>query len=459
MVTIIDDPYSGNVFGRIGKGLGQGLSEQLPKEIEKSRLSSALKNLQDNPDMPPLERLRNLYKAGATESQISQIEPYIRNAAIRKRGQQRNEPSVQNLPGQNQMIQGTQQQMPEQGTQGVTQTGMKQPPDNAQTLSTPGSEASARQPLYVPSPQDIENESFRLMELDPNLYDSYEKANQQARVNLSYPAEVQAQNIAAGERQQLQQTRLENDFNKQVGEKLGDPVTGLAKNIPGETLDRIKAKAEADVLRGKSEKNATRDAVSEALEMGKAANNIENNLGTRPFFGKAPKKLIDDLKSAKKPFEKSGELELFKNLQMLYSDIGDHLASFNTWIPNKKLEKDIVEANVKDSSAKIAATITKDITPDDSLFSVGYLLSKTDKDDAAIMNEIQRMQNEGVIDLNARQIRELSTYYPLKPGMGDLLWDSVIGLAGIGGLALEYITGNKKKVGRMQATKQLLGKE
>jgi hypothetical protein len=46
MVTIIDDPYSGNAFGRIGKGIGKGLSDQLPKEVERGRLSAGLKKLE-----------------------------------------------------------------------------------------------------------------------------------------------------------------------------------------------------------------------------------------------------------------------------------------------------------------------------------------------------------------------------------------------------------------------------
>lgn len=56
MVTIIDDPYSGNAFGRIGKGIGKGLSEQLPKEVERGRLSAGLKKLEkESADLDPMQ--------------------------------------------------------------------------------------------------------------------------------------------------------------------------------------------------------------------------------------------------------------------------------------------------------------------------------------------------------------------------------------------------------------------
>lgn len=54
MVQVISDPYSGNIFGRIGHGIGKGLSEQLPKEIERSRLSAGLKKLGEKKDQQGL---------------------------------------------------------------------------------------------------------------------------------------------------------------------------------------------------------------------------------------------------------------------------------------------------------------------------------------------------------------------------------------------------------------------
>ena len=58
---IINDPYSGNAFGRIGKGIGQGLSEQLPKELERGRLSQGLKELEKEKDLTPYQQASKLY--------------------------------------------------------------------------------------------------------------------------------------------------------------------------------------------------------------------------------------------------------------------------------------------------------------------------------------------------------------------------------------------------------------
>ena len=50
-----------NIFGRIGSGLGQGLAEQIPQEIERNRLTTGLRNFeQDAGGLSPIQQLSRL---------------------------------------------------------------------------------------------------------------------------------------------------------------------------------------------------------------------------------------------------------------------------------------------------------------------------------------------------------------------------------------------------------------
>src|SRR5258708_9288631 len=85
MAQIIPNEY-GNIAGRIGKGFGQtlaqGLTEQIPKEAERYRLAQGLRQMQENPQATPLDRLIQLYGLPGGKEAAPQLEPYLSNLAL-----------------------------------------------------------------------------------------------------------------------------------------------------------------------------------------------------------------------------------------------------------------------------------------------------------------------------------------------------------------------------------------
>lgn len=87
----------GNIFGRIGGALGQGLAESIPKEVERKRLSNALQEIGNNPDLNPYQKFSALASAPGSTPQIVesggrllQQQQYL--DAIKKQYQEQNQP-------------------------------------------------------------------------------------------------------------------------------------------------------------------------------------------------------------------------------------------------------------------------------------------------------------------------------------------------------------------------------
>ena len=84
MVFQINDPYTGNIAGRIGKGFAQGLAEQLPKEVKQGRMSYALEELKKNNNLTPLDQAQKLLRGGFSPEDLQQFLPLIQQAQERR---------------------------------------------------------------------------------------------------------------------------------------------------------------------------------------------------------------------------------------------------------------------------------------------------------------------------------------------------------------------------------------
>lgn len=446
----------GNIFGRIGTGLGKGLAEQIPKEIERNRLSSGLKELGENPSMPPIERLSKLYESGATPEQVNQITPYLRNAEIIA---QRNKGMPQGQPGQPQMQPG----QPQPGQPGQPQRPQAQPwqPEQPkETLKTATAEQAARQPIPVVTEEARDARARQIMAEQPELYqgeNAYPNALAKADAELNYAGKVQQEQIAAGERQRAQENSIQKKFIEKAAAKLPQGV------VPNDTQQRFQKKAEFDILKnGTSEENATENQTDILKDISKKILTLRNNIGGRPMFGKAPEQLGKDVAKLRPVFEKNGELELFKDEQQAALDIGPHLASVQTWLPKPEQEKIIATLKKDTEPEKIAAILAPTIDDKTSLFTLGYMLDKAGHDSPAVINALSDFKENGLVKLDDRQDREAAEYYSIneRPTLGDHLWMSFAGPVGIGlNTFFNYITGKKEKLGPVGRLKQALGKE
>ena len=474
-------PTGGSIAGRIGAGIGRGLSESLPKEVERWRLSQGLQNLKNNPGQSQFDNLINLYSTpGVTPEMAQQLAPLLNQAAQkqsrqngqnRQQGQSRTPIAANQRNGQNAFQPGfanaPQTRFEEQMRVGQPQQQQAQPgqPRREGQGITPGiptaeAQQAAVSPVYRESPQEIRNRADELI-------DEHGYSDQQAQDIAQREADTNYANAVENQQLATRQNAAETNFTTKLDDKIqnkthktpkADSANSLFKTVPGEVYERQKQRGQNLILSGKTDTQAA-DIVSEDLSnMDKAITAMGTQIGSRPLFGQASPQLKKDIKTFKKPFEDAGELETFKDQQVDKLDIGDHLASFQAWEPNKKIEKEIINTSVNDSPEQIAARIAPLITDKDSIFSIGYLLHKVGADDVKVIEKLQDMKNNRLLNTNDRQGREFAEYYPMEYGLGDILWSSMAELTPLGA-GVRYLAGVRSKVPATEKIKRYFGKE
>ena len=459
----------GNSLTRFGRGFGEGLSQQLPKEVDRYRLASGLKNLQQNPQANPIEQLSQLYQSGATPEQINQIVPYLKNAAITAKNKNNRRSPIENgnqgMNPQNGMPQPN-SKMPNfmSGIQGQQNSSEAKVQPNQNLIPAQGEQAGI-QTILPPTPEQYDARTRELMQEEPELYqgeNAYASAYARAKDELDYPMKAQSAMVAANAAQEELATKATVKLREKTEKKLQKSGNAeLYSMIPGEAYNRAENRVKLAVQQGKSTDQATEQESNMLSEMGKKINTLRNNIASRPFFGKATDQTRKDVQKLKPFFEKNGELELFKDEQKGALDIGDHLASYETWRPNKTQEKVISSLSAEDSPQKMAAKLYDTIDDNTSLFSLGYLINKIGGDDQAVINELSNIDSGfSKKKLNDRQNRESTEYYTLTPQFGDLFYTATFGPLYIPAKALfNYVTGTKEKLGPVENIKRYFGKE
>jgi hypothetical protein len=85
MAQVINDPYSGNIFGRLGQGVGQGVGTVLNEEVKRGRQAGALERLSKNKEeYNPLQTSADLVRGGFSPQEVSQYLPIVQKQMQRK---------------------------------------------------------------------------------------------------------------------------------------------------------------------------------------------------------------------------------------------------------------------------------------------------------------------------------------------------------------------------------------
>lgn len=460
------------ILGRVGESLGAGLADVVPKEAERYRLKQGLKNIQNNPGATQFERLSNLYTIpGLSENMANQLAPMLNQAAVKQARQNgRQGLTNQNQRSVNQQIidkgqpQPTQEigqpfnQFQQQTQYQPKETTSKRTEKKNPSITTQAAQQAVVQPILHASPEQIVQRGY---ELEDQYGLTPEAARDEAVREDANRVENEKEMQALAGRENIAESNLKTKLDDKVKQKthkdVGTGQGGLFDILPGEVYNRFLKKAETLKNQGKTDTQATDQVSDDVKEIVKDINTMSNNIGGRPFFGKTSSQLNKDINSLKNSFEKNGELELFKDIQMDKLDIGDHEASLNTWKPSKDLEKEIINSSVEDSPKEIAARLYKHITPNDSIFSIGNLLNRVGINDADVVNELNDLYQNKIFKPDERQARELSEYYPAEYGLGDILWSSFKEF--VPHVAIpRYLLGYKEKVPAVEKIKRYSGK-
>ncbi len=451
-----------NIFGYLGKGLAQGLEETVPKEIEHQRLRSGLQDLANESDKGNLSPAQFLARAAGTYGSTPQITQSFgelakfqgeRNAAINAGGggyPTQSSANIQGAPASNQNI------PPQRATREnpVSEVNLRIPQEK-RGISTYSPVNAALSDIREPTQQELFQKRSQILKQNP--YMSVPAAEQQAQDFFRRQNAQKVADIEKGGREEAVESKISG---KQ--QELKNSLGTLAKDVPDDVFDRsLQRQQYAVANEGKTPTKAVNDEKKDLAEFSKAYNSLKNNIGTRPFFDIASPELRKSIKNLKPAFEKVNELPLFKNTIVNNLDIGDHLASLETWNPGKEVENAIVNTSVNDPPEKIAAKLGKAIKgkDDESLFALGYLLHKIGVDDMAVIDEMMNLSRNGVINLNQRQMQEGAEYYPVQPKLEDDFFISMGGLFA-GPLLRQltnYITGQRQKVGPIEKIKRKFG--
>ena len=456
-----------SVAASVGAGLGKGLAEQLPKEIERERLASGLRNLK--PGMSPLENISNLLGIpGMTPEMAQHILPLIRQEALRTKGKpstgDSTVPSTPFFPGEYPAVDRTISNEEAANKKDVLSSGIGIPEYyekhavDDRTITTAEAAKEALKQIYVPSPQELDDRAFQLMASDPVKYQTFEEARNFAKEEAETFRNQQQEKINLRDRQLQTVKILEDSIAARVRQETQKElsVDGLFKTVPGEYYNNIVDRAKVDFLKGKSIEDSVKDATKKILSLEKATTKMKRDLGTRPIFGKAPKQLLSDIGSLRKSYEEAGALELFKDDQKRYLDIGDHLASFNAYPLSEKIRKTLSGIKEKDTPEVVAAKIYDGLDPSDSIFSLGLVLNQLGFNDRDVVNELMDLEKTGIYSIdNDRQRREIAAYTPASVSLGDLLFNSFSDIM----KAPLMIFGEKKKVGFFERLKRFSGKK
>lgn len=413
MPQVIDDPYGGNIFGRIGSGIGKGLSEQVPKEIERSRLSGGLKKLGEDAKMgkmvSPFDQAAQLLGTpGATPQMVDALLPLLRNQQAREEAMRR-----------------------AQGTPREMAPGIGTAPQPA------ASEAVSRrtQPNYLQrsTPQQIQQETARLLNTFPNLYPTESEARAEAE-------KIDARRLAVDQDLEGKRELTKKFFEEQLETVLQKTGQNVFNEIPGGAKMRFLKDAQADVERGMTPFEAASKAAEDAKNLADAKLRIQAE-GRKSFLGKERNRTREIIKSAQKEFSKGGaeQLKDFKNLIKKEHDLSEYEAASLAYpveqneklygelesLPSIKRKRGQFETpkmkkRAKDSAIQIAQQTAKSLAPNDSIYSIANFLEQKGYSRDAFVDEVRRLHNEGKLELNPRQTEEVLSSPNFISTLGDL---------------------------------------
>lgn len=456
----------GNIFGRLGTGIGKGFAEEFPKEFEHQRFRTEARNLGENIDK--LSPMQGFLEAsgirGATPQFVQSLGELAKFGADRRQalneGQRQGEGQGQIQPGKtqdqqrnrnpNQQNENNQFQNQGTGRENLVSRVNDKLPYNNKGLTTYDPIQAALGDIREPTQQEIFQKRGEILQRNPVM--SVPAAEQQARDFFKSENDQKLASISKGLREEAIESKI-TEKKAIIKNHLGT----LANDIPEETFDRSVQRQQYDVANGKTITKAANDEKKNMLDFSKAYNSLKNNIGTRPLMQSVTPEMGRSIDNLKPAFKKNDELPLFKNTLVNNLDIGDHLASYKTWNPGKKIEQAIINTSVKDSPEDIAARLGKLVNnnPEESLFGLGFLLNKIGVDDKAVIDQIMNLSENGIINLDQRQLQEGAEYYPVQPKLEDDYFMLMGGL--VAGPLFRYITGERTKVGTTETLKRQLG--
>ncbi len=411
MVQIIDDPYAGNIFGRLGAGLGKGVSESLPREIQNQRAASAFERLGDE-SLTPNQKIASLMRQGVSQEAAMNALPFLQeNQKLEnlKRG---------TFPGQS------------------TETSVPTSLESEKNISV--------KPTKVPMNWEERINVAKQKQLQPPSPDEiYKMASELAKSGQAFSEQdalSKAKDVLEG-RYKTQDTLIKDirsEVSKRMATQLQGGGLGDFKDVQGaiqqEMLDRLEAQA---LEGGKNIATLEKEGADVINELGRTATQTKAT-GARSFLTTKPKAKIAAYRQQKKEFDKNDLGDYFTEIVADAEKISEmEAASFLQPLENKELKKEIDNLNTikgkllnrspfKEVNKLNETTLDKmvsSIKPTDNLLSVAHELRKSKLDIPQFMDAVRKKFDEGNLPLTKWQQRQLQK--PVTNSfIGDILFEA-----------------------------------
>ncbi len=395
MAQVINDPYSGNIFGRLGKGIGQGVSEQLPKEVQNYRESKALK---ESEGKSPIDQLSSLRRSGTSFGEASSLLPILNNQSVRKK-----------------FAEGTKEKASATSNK-ITL------PEKKKEFATPEEISSYKNKLQQePEQTEIDSLANKYLELDPN--ETVGGARNLAKQEI-------IQNRVA------EQTKISN-FRKGAGDRLALTLQGGGfgdyQDIAGEIQQQLLDQGELLIDKGMTPEAAAEKMEKIGLDLGKTVNKTKELGSFWNNLTKSSKSKAADLKAQKKDFEKYGFGEIFDDIAT--SSLGiTPLQAAHVLDPlkNEEIEKEISKIKgsgrsqfgaPKELSEKSLDEVIHKIKPKDNLFAIEYLLRDKGISIDQFKNRLSELDSSDEVALTNKQRRQLQRTVK-QDFLGDILFQT-----------------------------------
>lgn len=412
MVQIIDDPYSGNVFGRIGKGIGKGLSEQLPKEIERSRLSAGLKKFeQESQGLTPLQQFTRLASIpGMTTEHLHTIRPLLEQQRKRAGFEQR---LGGKLPTKEKGLAGG-PTVPKMGDISEKPSGVSG--ERTSLLASPSEISDYKSSLQAtPDKHDIDLVAQDI--LDSGMTQDVDEARNYALKELN-------QNIQS---QQINNKAFRDDFQNRFARELQTRADDPGFNqVVGEMQQALIDQGEYLInKKGLTPEQASLEMSNIAKELGKT---ITKTRETASNLMRPSKAKTFDLREQKAEFEKYGFGDLFNDIAAAEMGITPLQAAHElSPIKNHNYKEKIdlipkqITGEVKEIPVKKLDEVIRAITPKDNLLSVAYDIRAKGGDVNQFKRRVRELVDAGQIALSPEQIRQMKT--PISESFyGDIFY-------------------------------------
>jgi len=422
----------GNIFGRIGSGIGTGLAESLPKEMERGRMAEGLAQLEKRAgNQTPFQNYTQaLTIPGVTPDVAQNLDAYLRQQQKRESkpistpisqpvSQSNIAPNAQSGTGQKQGQPETKITINQPEGQKVTK---EVKPGQAATLTQPQNVTRGPRPSMTYGQQ--EQRAYDIAQADPARFPNgltdalpivqQELLNEQA----IWDANKNVRNVD----KQLE-SDFDNSYSTIFNRGLQKEGNQTYQSLPGEIQNTFKRIGLNKIADGQTPEQAAADTASEALEFAKRRD-LMATYGSN--VGQASEETVKALKQLRDDYAKYDALPIFVSDMKNLNDLGDHLASTIGYPLSSAENKAIPEQSSiykhHNWQQSLAKKIADNLTPEDSLFTIGLDLHDKGYDDQAIMDDvISNLETRRSI-LTDNQKNELGKYYGLDYTLGDIIF-------------------------------------